>query len=158
MKELKDLDLYIDFEELQSLEELKDYRKKLGVTLKEVASELLMKPSYYSAIESGRRKSYAGDDLMEFIEDVQDAIHKQLKMRKENSYNLEMNLSEDNEKAALIWQIITPQLFNQAIIKLTKGVPFYKVCFMLEIDELELESKLKSRGYENLLATKTTQY
>lgn len=158
MKELKDLDLYIDFEEIESLEDLKEYRKKLGVTLKEVSSELLMKPSYYSAIESGRRKSYAGDELMEFIEDVQDAIHKQLKMRKENSYNLEMNMSEDNEKAALIWQIITPQLFNQAITKLSKGVPFYKVCFMLEIDELELESKLKNKGFTHLLATKQTQY
>lgn len=156
--ELQDLDLYIDFEEIQSLEELKEYRKKLGVTLKEVSSELLMKPSYYSAIESGRRKSYAGEDLLDFIEDVQDAIHKQIKMRKENSYNLDMNLADDNDKTTLIWQILTPQLFNMAVTKLSKGIPFYKVCFLLEIDEIELETQLKKKGFDNLLENKSIQY
>lgn len=156
MLELKDLDKYVDVEELTTLEELKEYRKKNGVTLKDVSKELLMQPSYYSAIESGRRKTYKGQDLMEFIEDVQDAIHKSIVQRKEDTYNFEKNYDpEEDEKINLVWQFLTPKIYNQALTKLAKGMPFYKVCVLMELDELELERKLKSDGYHHYLDTKT---
>ena len=147
--EIEDLELYTDMEQVCTLDDLRVLRKKYNIKLNDISADLLMTSSYYSAVESGRRKTYKGQDLVEFIEDVQDAICKHIKRRKEDAYDINKN-SDDNN---LVWQVFTPALFKEAVSLLEDGENFYKVCTKLEVDELELESKLKKAGLKHLVNT-----
>lgn len=144
--ELEDLEFYTEVEDVCTLDDLRALRKKYNIRLNDISDDLLMSPSYYSAVESGRRKTYEGKDLEEFIEDVQDSIYNHIKKRKEDSYDLSKNLDVNN----LVWQVFTPKLFEEAVTRLQKGENFYKVVTSLEVDELELESKLKKAGLGHL--------
>lgn len=136
-----------------NIEELREIRKTAKVSIAIMAEELLISSSYYSSIENGRRRIGKTQTEFEiFLEDAYCVLNKIIKQRKEDSYILEKNLSsEDEDTCCLIWQLLTDDLYEEAINKLKKGLPFYKVCFIMEIDELELEKKLQADGFNHLI-------
>ncbi|KLA07014.1 hypothetical protein B4086_5490 [Bacillus cereus] len=127
--------------------EMRKYRLAMGVSIKEVCSELFMEAGLYSAHECANRE-YSGNRKFEFEQDVMDAINKTVRKRKEAMYDLELNMCEDDEEGGLIWQCLTDALYNEALQLMASGRNIVQACVALEIDDVELTHRMRADGLD----------
>ncbi|MBT3123331.1 MULTISPECIES: hypothetical protein [Bacillus] len=128
--------------------DVRKMRLSSGVSVKEVCEELHLQSGYYSAYECGNRRfavkeSDGFDRNEEFFYDVGHAIAKITKKRKEDAYSLEKNMFEDDDKLNLIYQPLSDELYKKALQLIDSGKNIIQAAIELEIDERELELRIK---------------
>lgn len=111
---------------------LRRKRIEAGVKATDVAREMLLTKSQYSAIETGRKK--IDPDLQgEFLEDVEDIIERYSQWWV--------------DRDGLTWKKVTPRILERALAELARGKSIIQVSVKFNVSDVDLRNQVKDTPY-----------